>query len=742
MKQLFFVLTAFLLIISSCSKSKKFKPVVEDGLLNLTEWNFEKDGALKLNGEWEFYWNMLLNPEDFKDSNLISQKKEYFLVPNKWNNDSINNIPLSSNGYATYRLLINFNEKENTKLALRIPTYASSCKIFVNGNEISSDGIVGKNIETSSPAYTPHISDFTRDSTQIEIIMQVSNFFHRKGGTWHFMKIGTEKQMLKERENTLIIDIFLMGSILIMALYHFGLFALRKKEKYTLFFALFCIFITLRIGSTGEYLIGNFKFINWFNLVKFEYISLYLASLFFTSFLRTLFPNEYSKYVNYTILVITASLSFITLITKPIFFSHLVLYFQIVMILMCLYSFVILILGAVRKREGALVFLFGFLFFFLTIVNDTLHNNEIIDTTNYFALGVFVFIFSQAFLISSRFSKAFKKTELLTEELNYTNQNLEKIVKERTAEIEQQKEEILTQKEEVQSINDALQLVNEKISSQKDKLQLMNSQIQEQNEHIKASIRYAKTIQNAILPSQEKLNQHFDNYLIFRPKDVVSGDFYWLNFLSEKKDKGLTEKIFIAVVDCTGHGVPGAFMSMIANRLLSEIINEKLIHSPDLILEELDKSIRITLDQDNSYNKDGMDLCLCKIEKDFSGNKVLTFAGAKRPIYYYKSDEKKIIVYEPTRRSVGGYVSRVKKRFENSTLNLKSGDIITLSSDGYSDQNNASRKRFSSKQLIKILESNVTLGMSEQKEKLENALNSWIVDTLQRDDITILTFKI
>jgi len=283
---------------------------------------------------------------------------------------------------------------------------------------------------------------------------------------------------------------------------------------------------------------------------------------------------------------------------------------------------------------------------------------------------------------------------------------------------------------------------NEEILTQKEELEQMNAQINEQNENIKASIRYAQTIQNAILPSDEKINLFFDNYLIYKPKDIVSGDFYWLNYIAEEKEKSICQKIFIAVVDCTGHGVPGAFMSMIANTLISEIINDRLIHSPDLIIDELDKSIRKILDQDKSDNRDGMDLCLCKIEKDFDGKQKLTFAGAKRPIFYYNSLEDKMNIIEPTSRSVGGYVSRIDKKFENKIFDLSKGDLITLSTDGFADQNNFLRKRFSSRKLIAILEQNVKLSLIEQKLNLEDALNKWTVDTKQRDDITILTIKI
>lgn len=871
MRQTIFVLFLVLIFFSSCTKSIKNKPTIQKGVLDLTSWDLEKNGSVGLNGEWEFYWNQLLTSDNFKDSSFLAQEKHYFEVYKLWNNDTVGGMPLNFYGYATYRLIVKFSDTEKQNLAIRVPTFATSCKIFIDGMETSTSGIVGKTKEEASPAYTPHVADFFRDSSEVEIIMQVSNFYHKKGGTWHVVEIGTELKLNEERTNTIIVDIFLLGSILIMSLYHFGLFFLRRKDKYTLYFALFSLFVSLRVVTTGEYLLGHFDFINWNLLIRAEYLSFYSAELFFSAFLISLFPKEFSKYVFYFLLGTCILFISSVLFTPPIFFSHFVMIFQAVLLLMSIYTIYVLILGIVRKREGAIPFLFGFGFFFITLINDLLYNNEVIDTGNYFSLGVFVFLFSQAFLISSRFSNAFKKTELLTEELNFYNQNLEKIVKERTAEIEQQKEEILAQKEEVQSINDELQTLNqeleklsivaretdnsivildkegniiwindgftklygytyeeyilkfgknlikvstnenvcgaltdcinlkksvtyesfaltkqnatiwlqttltpifddnhevikvvgietnisklkefeqeilqknEEILAQKDELEIKNNQIQEQNEHINASIRYAQTIQNAILPTHEKLDSLFENFLIFKPKDIVSGDFYWLNHLSEKKERNLTEKIFISVVDCTGHGVPGAFMSMIANRLLSEIVNEKLIHSPCLILEELDKSIRKTLNQDHTDNKDGMDLSICVIENKFNGERILTFCGAKRPVYYYNSAINEMKIIEPTRRSLGGYLSKIDKKFENTIINLNSGDILVLSSDGFGDQNNIERKRFSASQLARIIEVNIKLDMKKQKEIIENAFNKWIEGTTQRDDITILSIKI
>ncbi len=194
---------------------------------------------------------------------------------------------------------------------------------------------------------------------------------------------------------------------------------------------------------------------------------------------------------------------------------------------------------------------------------------------------------------------------------------LEAIVKERTAEIQQQNEEIQTQADNLLEINDEMKLKNaelfqqkEEIQAQSDNLQDAYEEINEKNEHIIASVRYASTIQTAILPFEERMKKYLDIFILYSPKDIVSGDFYWFIHLPAKNE--FSEKKFIATVDCTGHGVPGAFMSMIGMQLLNKIVSEDKILNPAEILLKLHKGIIYALKQEKTENSDGMDVCLCK----------------------------------------------------------------------------------------------------------------------------------
>jgi len=260
-----------------------------------------------------------------------------------------------------------------------------------------------------------------------------------------------------------------------------------------------------------------------------------------------------------------------------------------------------------------------------------------------------------------------------------------------------------------------------------------------QNEQITSSIRYGETIQKAILPLDSQIAENFEHFVLYKPKDIVSGDFYL--FISNIVD-GI-EYFFVATVDCTGHGVPGAFMSMIASRIINEIIKEKNIISPKQILSVLNESIIKALKQEHTFSNDGMDLCLCRIQKTENNTAEIIFTGAKRPLHYYKTSEKEIQTLKADRLSIGGRKNMMEfVQFTNQELVFDKGDIIYLCTDGLTDQNNEERKKFGTSNFLRILKANITQSMDIQKQKLEIQLENWMNNCEQRDDITVLGLKI
>ncbi len=238
------------------------------------------------------------------------------------------------------------------------------------------------------------------------------------------------------------------------------------------------------------------------------------------------------------------------------------------------------------------------------------------------------------------------------------------------------------------------------------------------------------------MPITANFDKYFDNFIIYRPKDIVSGDFYWFTVIENQA----IQTFFVSVVDCTGHGVPGAFMSMISNSILNEIVKVRKIHDPKEILLKLDIEIRSSLKQDITENRDGMDVVMCKIEN--GENNKITFCGAKRPLYFYNSGSNILDKIKGDRRSVGGTKLRYSKvQFTNSEIDFSKGDEIILSTDGFVDQNNNMRKRFGSTKFHRITSTILTKPTSEQKQILETELDKWQGTELQRDDITMIGIK-
>ena len=255
-------------------------------------------------------------------------------------------------------------------------------------------------------------------------------------------------------------------------------------------------------------------------------------------------------------------------------------------------------------------------------------------------------------------------------------------------------------------------------------------ELQEKNNDIMSSIQYAQRIQQAILPNVESFSNIFaDSFVLYRPKDIVSGDFFWFT------QKGNTT--YFAVADCTGHGVPGAFMSIIGNNLLSNIVAEKENPKPAEILNQLNIDIRIALKQQSSDsgNFDGMDLILCALTEN-----TLEFSGAYRPLLLIRNGE--LEEHRVNRFSIGGKTPLEKTIFTNHQIEIKKNDVIYLFSDGYPDQfGYKSNKKLMMGRFKKILLETHSAPMNEQKRYIENYLIEWMGDLEQIDDILVMGIR-
>lgn len=432
-------ISIFLLIVLFQTGYSGEKPQVKKGVLDLRDWNFKQDGELTLDGEWEFYWQQFLGQSDFQD--MKSDSINYISVPAYWNDYELNGEKLDGKGYATYRLKILLNDK-NVRLAFKLYTISTAYKLYLNGTEFDFAGSLAKSKDIGKPVYYPHVLNFYSSTKEIELIFHISNFHHRKGGPWESIHFGLEKDINRKHLINVVKDFFFAGSILIMALYHLALFFLRRKNKSALIFGLFSLIVVLRILSTGECAFNLIPNFNWQLLVKIEYLSFFLAFVFFSMFIYSLFLKEFSKVVLRIIQIIVSVYSLIVFFTPAAIFSYTISSYMIFVLLVSLYMIYSIIMAVKNKRNGAITLLWGSIILFIAVINDMLYQEEYINTGNFVSLGIFIFLFFQSYLLAARFSVAFDNSEELSEKLNFQNENLENIINDRTKELQRVNEDL------------------------------------------------------------------------------------------------------------------------------------------------------------------------------------------------------------------------------------------------------------------------------------------------------------
>lgn len=279
---------------------------------------------------------------------------------------------------------------------------------------------------------------------------------------------------------------------------------------------------------------------------------------------------------------------------------------------------------------------------------------------------------------------------------------------------------------------EAMGMQKEEIASQRDDIALKNKVLTEQNQLITDSIKYAQRIQQSLLPDTRSFKEVLPaSFIFFKPKDIVSGDFYWF---AEQDGK-----IILAVIDCTGHGVPGAFMTVLANSLLDQIVNESNITAPDMILSLLDHKIQHHLHQQDSdvIETDGLDIALVVFNKR---SMILSYAGAKIPLYHSHHDQIQMVA--PNRFSVGAR-SKSEREFHSHHIKMRSGDFFYLATDGFQDQfGGPHEKKFMKTRFRQLLQHILPMGVEDQYGELGKSFYHWKGNQSQTDDVLVIGVKI
>jgi serine phosphatase RsbU (regulator of sigma subunit) len=279
--------------------------------------------------------------------------------------------------------------------------------------------------------------------------------------------------------------------------------------------------------------------------------------------------------------------------------------------------------------------------------------------------------------------------------------------------------------------NEKINAQKEEVEVQKRKIELQHLKLTNTHREISDSINYAKRIQAAILPTKEALAQVLvKEFVIFEPKDIVSGDFYWL--------EETENEIFIAVADCTGHGVPGAMVSVVCHNALNRAVREFNLSKPAEILDKTKELVIETFKSKSEFVRDGMDISFCKLTKD---THKIEWAGANNPLYIFRKGGKAVEIIPPNKQSVG--VSDHGEKFNNHQIELKDGDRIYLFTDGYVDQFGGEKgKKFKHARLRDLIVKYSSTAIYDQKDIFLKEFHDWKRELEQIDDVCVIGIEL
>ena len=517
----FLKILLFVVLISalnfSCNQESIYK--AEKGVLDISQQSINKLGVIDLIGEWEFYWEQLLEPSDF-ETNKPSIPL-YAKLPGGWEDIVTSGINSQAAGYATYRLIIKTNDQDSI-FGLKINRIDASYRFWVNGRLVSTAGKVGKDKKTYEPKWNRKEKIISAHNQELELIVQVSNFDFQRGGITKAIQLSNSEDLKNKLKTDTGIDFFLLGIMLIIALYHIVLFLLRRSVISSLYFSILSIFASTLVLVAKDYNLVYLFWpeISWVSQVKIEYTFYFLSLLFLILFISSLFKQESDKPIIKGLIGYSLFMCLFVTISPVSFFMVTFSFFEWLFILIALYLLYIVFKAIVNQKEGAKPSILGLLFLTLAIIHDVIISKYSLNSVTLLPFGFLGFMLIQAFIISSRFVEAIGYSEQLTEEMDFLNNNLEQIVKDRTTKVEQQKEELMMQSESLKVANNEIVKINHILEQQ-------SGEMNKKNKALTDSLNYAKRLQNAVLPDQKFLEQVLpEHFIFFLPKDIVSGDFY------------------------------------------------------------------------------------------------------------------------------------------------------------------------------------------------------------------------
>ncbi len=686
--KLFFPFIISLLSFTTCSdidvvpeESILFKR----GVLDLSQIHFTEQTIVEMRGEWEFYYNDFHYPPFHGKKELTG----YLNVPESWQGLEYKGKKIPRSGHVTLRGFILLNpETIGQELRIYIPDVASSYRMFANGVFLGGQGKPGINRFDDSPKIQSKYFTLIPDSEIIELVFHISNYENNFGGFWDVPMIGNKYAVDRERMVTTARELFLLGAVLIIGFYHWGLYFYRRKEKSIFYFALLCLFLGLRIAFTGNrYIFELYPNFSWQLAFRIEFASYYFAIPVFILFIGNLFPADANKKLIQWILYI--SLFFVLTLLLPVSIFTILLYgFQLVAFFTIVYVIRVNARAVSNGRPNSKLFLIGLIilacFVSLDILRHSL-NDRGVSLTPY---GLLIFIFFQSLILSSRIANAFTRAEDLAESLKISNESLV----------------ALTENLELMVLDRTSQL---------------NTTLQ----RLRRDLQLAKKIQQKILPTIDLKIPKIKFHLHFRPKDEVGGDFYDVFEL----DNGII-RFFLA--DATGHGIQAALYTMAIKSEYEAI--KRFVTKTDDLMSHLNQKVQ------NKFSGLKIVFSCFLIDIDTRTNK-LYYTSAGHPDQILVTEKSKLELLPRTGNIIG---LRKEQEYTQYSTKIVSGDRLFLFTDGIVEQKNTNREEYGLERIINR--------MNDYTEKTgEQFLNDIIQDletfqdTIpQEDDLTLLLIEL
>lgn len=409
-----------------------------NGVLDLTKWSFESQGPVTLDGNWEFYFNQFLSAEDFQTHNDL--KPQYVEIPSTLK--SMNEVkPFESNNfYGTLRLVIKL-PPNNMSYGLSSDIILSSYKLFINGVLYSEVGKVGTNKDSSAPYYKLNQSYFDANNHTVEIIYHTSDFIFGDNAITS-PRIGYATQIANETKLSLSRDLFLFGMLLIMGIYHIGIFIMRTKDRTPLYFGIFCLMFAIRMLIVGERFLPSLYTINFQIYARTSYITVFVGYAALCGFLYFSFKELLNKWMLRISVGFSIIFALLTLFLPFPVIDQLITYYVGIGFVVLIYALVKLLLGLINRVPYTGEVIVGFVCLLIGFANDYFYEINLTNTPSMIPFGLSIFVLTQAYMLSSKFSSAFTNTEKLSIEnasilldLKHINANLEEIVDSRTSDL-------------------------------------------------------------------------------------------------------------------------------------------------------------------------------------------------------------------------------------------------------------------------------------------------------------------